>query len=466
MLFRKRNDAQFREFALSGNMYHVLLQVGTPLAFYNSLAIFYRMLDTLMASHINAETVSAVAYLTQINVAVSSVGAGLAVGAGLKISKAYGAGDYSEVTRLVSTLYALCTFLNLFVLLLIPGAPVFLRLSGMPEDLIRVGTTYFRVELAGMILTFFNNAYMAIERSRGNSGRIFLLNTLVTIIKLSLTAFFVYILNSGVTMIAVASVISQAVLFVAGLFYMSGKNSSFRFSPASISLKKETLAPLFTLSFPVIIERVTFAIGKVIVNSMCGVYGSLTVGALGICNNLTGIYANAESGYEEGGSAIIAQNMGAKKEARALEALRDTFIINLVFGTIGLILSMLTINWFSTVYATSSQGINLEFRDLIKSIFYTDALGTIIPWGIGASVTAFLYGIGKTKQILFINFCRLFIFRIGFLALLQRFTSLGSESVGIVMMLSNTLTAVLAVIMLIPELRSFRAKYGLEKVRA
>ena len=59
------------------------------------------MLDSLMASHINAEAVSAVAYLSQINITVSSIGMGLAIGSSLKISEAYGAGNYELVGRRV-----------------------------------------------------------------------------------------------------------------------------------------------------------------------------------------------------------------------------------------------------------------------------------------------------------------------------------------------------------------------------
>jgi hypothetical protein len=41
------------------------------------------------------------------------------------------------------------------------------------------------------------------------------------------------------------------------------------------------------LAYPVSAEKVLFAAGKVIVNSMSGVYGGLTVGALGISNKVS-----------------------------------------------------------------------------------------------------------------------------------------------------------------------------------
>ena len=72
-------DEGFRNYALQANMWVVLLKTGTPLAFYQALNTLYKMLDSLMASHINAEAVSAVAYLSQINITVSSIGMGLGI---------------------------------------------------------------------------------------------------------------------------------------------------------------------------------------------------------------------------------------------------------------------------------------------------------------------------------------------------------------------------------------------------
>lgn len=456
-------DEAFRDYALNMNMWKVLLRIGTPLALYQALNTLYKMLDSLMASHINAEAVSTVAYLSQINILVSSVGAGLAMGSSLKISEAYGAGDYDLVRKRVSSLFAMCGILDIMIFVLIPFTPWLLRLSRTPEELILGGSTYFAVELAGLAVTFFNNAYIAVERARGNTRKIFWLNMIVIMLKLVLTAVFVYVLECGITMIAVAGVISQTVLLVMGICSILQKGSAFCFDRGSVDLRKATIGPLVGISFPVIVEKAAFSAGKVIVNSMCSAYGVLTVGALGICNNITGLFANAQSGYQEGAAAIISQNLGGGKPGRALEAFFKIFVINLIFGTVGLVISFCSIDVLSYLYSYSSEGINLEFQIIIKGIFRYDAIGTIIPWGISASVMAFFYGLGKTKKILVINLCRLFAFRIFLLWILQRYTSLGSESVGIVMMASNTLTAILSCILVIFDLRVFRKEHDLMK---
>ena len=263
-------DEAFRDYALNMDIWKVLLRTGTPLALYQTLNTLYKMLDSLMASHINAEAVSIVAYLSQINILVSSVGAGLAMGSSLKISEAYGAGDYDLVRKRVSSLFAMCGILDILLLFLIPLTPWLLRLSRTPEELILSGSTYFAVEMAGLAVTFFNNAYIAVERARGNTRRIFWLNMIVIVLKLVLTAVFVYIFEWGITMIAVAGVISQTVLLVMGIHNILQKGSAFRFEMSSVDLRKVTIGPLAGISFPVIVEKAAFSAGQVIVNGMCG----------------------------------------------------------------------------------------------------------------------------------------------------------------------------------------------------
>ena len=69
------------------------------------------------------------------------------------------------------------------------------------------------------------------------------------------------------------------------------------------------------------------------------------------------------------------------------------------------------------------------------------------------------------KITLFINFCRVFIFRVPVLWALQQFTDLGSESVGIVMAVSNISVGILACIIGTIEIRKICQEYNLSFVR-
>lgn len=449
-------DRVFRKFALNDNMWKVIFKVCAPLAVFQIVNHLFTILDTMMASHISAEAVSTVAYLVQIQSMIAALGTGLAVGSSIKISEAYGAGDFELVKKRISSLIAICFGIGLVVILAMPFSPFLLRVTGTPEEFIQIGATYFSIQLFSTVIGFFNNVYIAIERSRGNSKRIMYLNMGIMILKLTLTGIFVYGLHSDITMIAVATLVSQLTLFIIAAKNLSNKNDVFGFAIRYITMKKNVVAPMVNLSFPVVVEKIAFAMGKTVINSMSKNYGQLTVGALGISNNIDGCVTTVQNGFQDGGAAIISQNMGASKPERALEAFKKILFINMLIGLAGWLLINVFIDPVTYIFANSVGGFNHEFQDVIIRVLRYDSFGSCVPLGINSAVMALLFGLGYTKITLVINFARVFVFRIPVLWALQNFTSLGSESVGIVMAVSNICVAILSSIIAIMVVRKLK----------
>ena len=297
---------------------------------------------------------------------------------------------------------------------------------------------------------------IAVERARGNARRIFVLNIAVIVVKLSLTAFFVYVLEGDLSMIAVASLISELVLFAFALRYSLIGGSAFSFSLRAVSLSRTVSAPMIRQSLPVIAEKALFAFGKTIVNAMCGVYGPLMVGAMGVSNNLGGVSTNPQNGFQQGSSAIISQNYGAGKYRRVLKAFYATALVNMLIGAVLSSLELWQLDVLAGLFDSGSE----DFHALIMLVYRYEALGAV-PLGFNAAVMALLYGLGETRLTLVLNFSRVFVFRIPVFWFLQRYTALGPASVGVVMMVSNVSVAVLALVVAIPVLRRYRRQHGL-----
>ena len=447
-------DKRFLEKSLNGTMWQVILYVGAPLALYQGLNILFTILDTLMASHISKESVSAVAYLSQINNVLSAVGGGLAVGAGIQISRAYGEGNFALVRKRVSSLYVICVSVGVAMLaLILPFTGSFLRFAGTPEELIEVGTWYFIVQMFTMVVVFLNNVYIAVERARGNSRRIMLLNFLVIGVKLSLTAFFVYAMEGGLVMIAVASLISQVLLLIFAVKNSLGGDGAFSFSRKAVSMDRETTKPMILQSIPIVVEKALFAFGKTVVNSMSTAYGANMVGALGVSNNLGGITTNPQNGFQEGAAAVISQNYGAGKKKRVLSAFYAVLVVDVVLGALISMLELWQLDFLAGLFDSDSP----EFHQEIMLVYRYEALGAV-PLGVNAAVMALLYGLGKTKLTLLLNFARVFVFRIPVFWFLQTFTALGRASVGAVMLISNFSSGIMAAIVAVVVIARFKRK--------
>ena len=449
-VFVSKKDESFREYALSAPPMKVLFSVCAPLALYQALQQVFKILDALMASHISAEAVSAVSCLSQITLMITAIGSGLAVGGCIKISEAYGRGDYDTVRTRVATLYGMVVLVGLVVVAtLVPFAEGFLRLLKTPQDLIAEGAGYFRIEILSLVVTFFNTVYIAIERSRGHARKILYLNLMIILVKLALSALFVYVLKAGVAMIAAATLISQGVLLVYALYSMSRDEGAFRFSIRNLRLRKDTTLPIINLAYPVSAEKMLFAAGKVITNSMSGVYGGLTVGALGISNNIGGLTTGWHAGMLDGASALISQNRGAGQYRRTLQLYYRLIAMDMIISLVGLATVALTLPWLAEVFARSEETYDPAFCQMIISIHKWEMLG-YITLAFNSATLALLLGYGYTKLTLILNVARVFVFRVPVLWAFQNFTNLGAEAVGLTMMISNICAGLSALAVAIP----------------
>ena len=141
---RKMTEAEFREYSLTGNLYKLIIQVGTPLAVFAMFNSFFSILDTMMASHIGTIEVSTVAYMNQLRMILNSIGTGLVTGSMILVNRAYGAGDNEKAGILLNTLIRLILIISAIFLLVIPFAPTLLRLIGTPEEFVEDGTAAYR----------------------------------------------------------------------------------------------------------------------------------------------------------------------------------------------------------------------------------------------------------------------------------------------------------------------------------
>ena len=433
----KMQEKEFREYSLSANQYRLLLQVGTPLAIFALFNNLFSILDTIMASHIGTLDVSTVAYMNQLRMILNALGSGLITGSMILVNRAYGAGDTEKTGMLMNSLVRLILLLSILFLLLIPFVPQILLLIGTPEEFIEEGTPYFRILLVATVLNFLNLLYINVEKARGNTKRIMAANITTMAIKLALSALFIYVLEKGITHIALATLITYALFALYSLHHLLDRDSLFRIRPDLIFRRGRGYAGrLLEISYPVAIEDSAFSLGKTVVNSLAAVYGAEMIGALGISNSICGIAAGFENGFSDASSALVSQNYGAGRYRRAVMAYKA----NLVVSFLACLAAMLAIysvdDLLIRVFATSRSGLDAAFMEMIRRVFIFDSLSSL-GIAINGAGMDFLLGLGRTRITLMINFTKIFILRIPVLFILQRFISDGATALGIMMMISN-----------------------------
>lgn len=442
----KEKDLIRRERVLNGNLVQAIISICAPIFLYNLFNSFYSVIDAVVVARIDPTSVSAVAMLSQIQHLLSSLGSGVAAGGGIIVARIFGAGDMEKARFNSNQVISLSTVIVILLLAIcLPMALPIMRLSGVPDELIAIGTGYFIVQILSLAFMFYNSVFMAMQKAKGNTKIMFWLNILAMVIKLGLSLLFIWVLDKkDIMWVAIATMVGQATMFVILLFMMLERDNLLALNFSEFKLDFSVCKKIAAISFPIFLGKFIFSFGKVSINSMCKAYGPLVVGALGVSNNVNGLATNPINSFEEGTSTIISQNLGAGNEKRALKTFRYSFFMATGLGIIGYILIRFILqDEIIGLYNQNELAEGAaEFLQLIKSIHKYDSL-SILALAVNSAVLGVLYGYGKTKMTMILNISRVFVFRIPILWYLQTFhKEIGAEAAGLSMGISNICIAI------------------------
>ena len=102
---------------------------------------------------------------------------------------------------------------------------------------------------------------------------------------------------------------------------------------------------------------------------------------------------------------------------------------------------------------------------MISKIFGYERVG-IIALAINSAVLGLIYGLGYTKLSMIVNLSRLFVFRVpSMIIMMNCFPSLGAESRGIAMLVSNCGIGVMSVVRAVVCLIKLKNKVFEDKIK-
>lgn len=408
-----RSDIKRREMILKGDLMKTILIICLPLALYSFFNACYTLLDQIICAKISTTAQNAVSSISQIKSAISTMGAGLAAGGGVLVSRYYGAGNVAKAKHASSNLFFMSILISIILMiLLIPLAEPIMRLCQIAPDSIKIGVGYFRLQLLELAFVSLNSVFIGLEKAKGNSKIVLKLNLLVLAVKLAFTVLFVFGFDlKDIVYVELATIIGQAALSAIAIYVLFGKKNILRLSLTKIMPKKEFVLPILKLSIPIFLGKFVMSMGKVVVNGMCGAYWNaatdgLIVGTLGVSNNMCGLITSPTNCFEEGESSIVSQNLGNKNIKRAVRSFVKTLIVVSIISATGYILMRFVFIDQLVELFTSSDDKSDLYKQMVKEIFVWDSL-SIPTLGITAAVLGLLYGFGQTGLSTILNLSRI-----------------------------------------------------------
>jgi len=438
---KEERQMKKRDMILNGNILKAILVISLPIVFYNICNYLYGIYDMMIVQIAHIGDAADVVVLDQIKNMIQTLGGAIATGGGILIAKRIGEKRIEHAKRSANTLFTIALIIASITLLFIPFAVPFLKLLQTDRSTIDNALGYFNIQMVNLFITTLNVVFIAIEKSKGNTFKIFILNLGVIAIKIGLTTLFAFGPFEGVTItwLAVATMIAQGFMMVVMVILMVLPSNILRITPKSLNLNKEDLKIIIKLSLPVFIGRFLFHFGKVYLNSIATVtYGKMVVGALGISNTMAGLPTNIINSFEDGGSTIVSQNYGNGNGKRIM---RFYFINMILVSSISLIALIILFILKGNV-AGFFAGNDEEYRTIIVNIFKWECIDVFFT-GISGASNSIFYGFGKTRVTSIMSMVNLFGFRLPTLMILMYGVKMNYEACGIAMFVSNTLAGII-----------------------
>lgn len=442
------NENKKRNELLHERPLKIVFKTALPLLFYSFLKTAFMFFDVLTVSKIDQSMVSTVLFVTDIQNILDYVFVSTAIAVGIRISRSFGAGDFDEIKRDLSTVFFTFLFIGIAVASIsIPFAKPILSFFKIPAEMLDIGSTYFSFSIFGTIFAAINTLYFSSVKARGNTKVVSICNILLLMTKPLFNLPIMHFINNGmlsrhsaVILLPLSVCLSHFLITLIALREFFAKDSPFRISWKHTSFNKEFFEPYIKLAIPIIMIKSMTTVSKVICNSQYAVYGSICLAAFSCCNRITSIVTTPLDAIQDAETTVIAASMGGHQYGRVKKTIADSLLLMIAIVTVLFIIVNLSAEALIGYFA----GENLEMMDNIRRLYRIQRLDFIFM-AFDSAFSAYLFAAKKTKLKTISSFLQKFVIRIPLLYVLTHYFRIGVEAIALSILISNTMTSLFTV---------------------
>ena len=387
-----------------GNIWKQLILFSIPLLLGNLFQQLYNAVDSVIVGQfVSSQALAAVgSSFPLINLLISFF-MGLSLGAGVVVSKYFGARDIDNMRKSIHSSIVITFIIGVIMTFVgILACPIILRWMQTPSDVINDSIEYLQIYFGGILFTMIYNIGSGILRAVGDTKRPLYFLIICSIIIFILDLLFIIFFKMGIAGAAYATVISQAISAILTMLLLINTSNEYKISFKELKLYREQTKEIIRVGIPSGIQNAVVAISNVIVQSNINSFDWVAMAGCSACQKLDGFAIMPVLSFSMAFTTFTGQNIGAKRYDRVKQGAK-----------IGLILSLSTIICISATL--------LYFDEQLLSIFSDDPevikyglmmMHTLIPMYFLLTITHALNGIirgaGKTKVpmlVMFVCWC-------------------------------------------------------------
>lgn len=316
-----------------GPVMRSMLRFAVPMIVGNLLQQCYNVVDTLIVGQfLGPNALAAVGSSFTLMTFLTSILLGLCMGSGAAFSIRFGQKDEKGLKERICTSFVLIAvltlLLNILVYVCIDGIQTFLR---VPEEVWVMMREYLIVIFFGIAATFLYNYFASLLRAVGNSFIPLIFLAVSAVLNIVLDLWFVIGLKRGVAGAAEATVISQYIAGFGIAIYTWTRCPELRVNRSHCRIRWTCIKEISGFSILTCIQQSVMNLGILLVQGLVNSFGPTIMAAFAAAVKIDAFAYMPVQDFGNAFSTFIAQNYGAKKEARIRAGLKGAVLTALIF---------------------------------------------------------------------------------------------------------------------------------------
>ena len=382
-----------------------------PLFFEQLLTITIGMADTIMVAAVGEASVSGISLVDSISNLFIQLFSAFATGGAVVASQYLGRGDRDDACKSAKQLvYITVLFSGGISLICLMGNKALLSLvfGSIEADVMSAAENYFIFIVISYPFLALCNSCNALCRSMGRSRITMTVSIVMNVINIGGNAILIYgagLGTAGAGIASLASRITGAVIMMAVVCNRTLEihiDRLFRFEWNPMMIRR-----ILRIGLPSGIENSTFHIGKILVQSLISTFGTASIAANAVVNNICSFSNIPGSVIGMASITVIGQCCGASKYDQARFYARRLMILSYILMAVTCLIFYIFTPQVSMLYNLSQEALDLAV--LCSRMLL---IQTAIFWPLSFTLPNYLRAAGDARYTMTVAMLSMWLCRV------------------------------------------------------
>ena len=396
-----------------------ILEFSIPMLLGNIAQQLYNTADSVIVGiFVGDNALAAVGSAMPILNLLLALFVGIATGAGIVISQAYGARDREGLSKSIGNCITLAFIATLVIMVVGPllTRPM-LELLGTPDSILGWCSSYLTIQFLGIAGFFFYNMLSGVLRGLGDSVSALGFLLLAAALNVGLDLVFVAGFGLCVAGVSLATVIAQGISAYFCFRKLMKMSSIFDLNRSTVRLDGAVAMRIIRLGVPSGITQAIFSMASMVTQSLTNSMGEMVIAANVIIMRVDGFAMMPNFSFGQAMSVYTGQNVGAMKYDRVhLGSKQGTLIAVSCSAAITCVLLFLN-KYLFAIFTNTAELIDLAGR--MMRLMAVGYVGVAITQSLGGVMR----GAGDTISPMWISIISTVLLRVPVAYIMAYFTA-------------------------------------------